>query len=847
MSATPTTNNSATNGSVSAAICSNCKQSLDSNDRFCTQCGQSTARIYWYSSVDNQPRAGCSAIPDGGTFYLVAQNTGNDAARVTIDVSRIRGLKLLGSNEAWVEKKQSIAFAMEHLKGHPVGGVVTMQTEDGERPRASLREPQAHWWEPRGMRSHQYRAQTIVRILHDRWVVGTPALVFPPGVRRQRIRIWNDCEQKRVFDTDIPAGYKILNGAIDVDSKAPEIAEAGTLELQAEAVSERVLQQPDTLWKAGPDDELITLHRMPVLQKEAGPDIIISIDFGTRNTGIRVRWRHQLVVGKARNLVEVISDKTFGGASRFPTEMAMHKTGRSFLWGAAVPRGMLPQDVVRITSLKTYLRAGVDHYTTENPQWTNAYLLERYFEQIFGCIGNYFTAVDNALQIANLNIRYVITRPVLDANEGDVLGKAYEAALLRALTRCGVCRDSIVFMHEPVAAAYGIAKRRRGELLACGEGATIAVADAGGGTTDIALAKISLRDGILALRICGTYALHLASGNPSLPAIVRFGSTERLELGGDMLDYALTHKLLTAANNLLETEGRPVPAALEVTGVSDAVEKRRKEAELVVSCRTMKESFAYVSTHHLTPPAGKQPRAHEHCIFPNRPEYEGIYLEQSLFGDNLLAPILKAPMEKLREKIESDSFKQDGCGVRASQVRQVFYVGGTNIEFYFRQLLHSAFPNSPSLQPESSEGVEERIAERLNAVVEGAVWCDDAMFASCPMDLYIELEGAEQLLISKGDPLPPETNATMRPILIRLEPFQEMNVALRARHASLTNATDGASLTLSKGFYRNNSETAEEGTLQVRISQEKGVYADLIINNRTLPQWQILLTDQVQG
>jgi molecular chaperone DnaK (HSP70) len=275
---------------------------------------------------------------------------------------------------------------------------------------------------------------------------------------------------------------------------------------------------------------------------------------------------------------------------------------------------------------------------------------------------------------------------------------------MQALVFCGVSPEQTLFVYEPAAAAYGIARRRSEELLTLGEGACVAVIDAGGGTTDIAVAKVSMRDGRLSLDIKGAYALHLASGNPALAPVVRFGSTDRLELGGDVLDYSLTHKLLTNASDILETEGRPAPQRVEVSSEPlEQDERRRREAELVLSCRLMKEAFAFVSVQHLTPTAGQKAHAHEHCIFANRPEYEGVYLEQSLVGDHVIGPILKGPIEDLREQMELAADKEGG--VRPSSVRQVFYVGGTNIEFYFRQHLHEAFPNSPSLKAENQEGV----------------------------------------------------------------------------------------------------------------------------------------------
>ncbi len=818
---------------VAAPVCAVCKYPLQIEDRFCTQCGQTTARIYWYSSPDNQPREGASAIPESGVFYLVAQNTGNDVARVAVDPTRLRGLRLVGGFEAWVERRQSVAFGLQHIEGEPVGGVVTMMSEDGPRPRPSLRDPQAHWWEPRGMRQQQYRAQTIVRIVNDRWVVGAPNVLFPPGVRRQYMRIWNDSERARTFDTDIPAGYQVMHGTTNVDKRAPELPANSSVELIVEAISERAIKESDSNWMIGPDEERVGLQRLPAAPDEAGPDIVLSIDFGTRNTGVRVRWRHELVVGKQKGLVEAIGDRD--GNPRFPTEMAMHRTGRSFQWGSEVPRGILPADVIRISNLKTYLRVGAEPFVKENPQWTNSYLLERYFEQLFVRIDEYFKAVDAALFRQNLNIRYVITRPVLDANDGDSQGRQYEAQLLKALQRCSIAPQHVLFVYEPVAAAYGIARRHVGDLLALGEGAIIAVIDAGGGTTDVAIAQVSLREGRLALAIKGAYALHLDSGNPALASVVRFGATDRLELGGDVLDYALTHMLLSNAAELLETEGRPVPQSLDVSAVPlEAAEQRRREAELVLSCRTMKEAFAYISTHHLTLPADQQMRPHEHCIFPNRSEYEGIYLEQSLFGDHLIAPILKAPIEDLLERMEQDSFKE--AGVRPSQVRQVFYVGGTNIEFYFRQQLHNAFPNSPSLLAEGQEGVEERISERLNAVVEGAVWCDELMFAASPLDLKLTVAASERPLITIGDPLPPESSAPLRPFLVRLEPLQELETTLIASHTALTEP-----VAVARGHYRNLSESVEEGTLQVRISRERGVVATLVINSTAYEQWRVQL------
>ena len=741
----------------------------------------------------------------------------------------------MGAAEVRAEKDQPVAFALKHSPEESVGGFVALISEDGPRMRPAAHDPGVHWWEERTERREQRRAMEVVRVVAERWVIGSPTLLFPLGVRTQYVRIWNDSEQARDFASDMPVGFRITSYTIPIERKAPQLAALGTVELAVEALPDRAAKGSDTEWLAGPGGEPIPILKSVAGAKQGGADAVVAIDFGTRNTGVRVRWRHELVAGKPKGMVDIIGDHA--GNARFPTEMAMHRAGRTFRWGSDVPKGALNPDEIRIVNLKTLLRVNAEPYLQYNPKWTNEYLLERYFEQLIHCVDEYFKSVDPSLSRSNLNVQFVISRPVLDANEGDTQGKRYEKALTSALVRCGIPEDQIAFVHEPVAAAYGIARRRAGELLALGEGAPIAVVDAGGGTTDVALARVSMREGRVALDIRGTYAVHLDPENPALPAVQHFGAGDRIEFGGDVLDYALTHRLLTDARDLLETEGRPVPQRLEVAGASlSPQEKQRSEAELVLSCRTMKEAFAYVSTHHLARSANQPLREHEHFIFANRPEYEGIYLDQYLFGAHIIAPILASPLQEMRAEMEQKGYEDQA--IRPTRVKHVFYVGGTNIEFYLRQQFQEVFPNSPRLHAEESTGIEDRIAERLNAVVEGAVWCDEALFASSPYDLLLNVEGVERPVLRKGDPLPPETAASLILSPVHLEPLQELDAAITATSTEIPEST-----AIARGFYRNTSETAQDGALQVRVSREKGVTGALVINGRTYEQWHIALAE----
>ncbi len=820
---------------TSALSCTSCDNTLEPDDRFCIQCGQTTARIQWSSSLDTRPGDGVAALRPNSSFYLVAQNTGHDSAYVRVDATQLRGLRLRGNTEARASGNRSVAFILEHLPGESISGFVTLFSDDGLRLHPSTQEPGHPWWEARAKREERRRAEKLVRVIADQWIVGSSHLLFPPGVRRQYVRIWNDSDRARSFESEVPSGYRITNFSTPIDKTVPEISAHGMTELEVTALPERAAEGAENAWVAGPQQEAIPIWRLKSAGIDSGPDVVVAIDFGTRNTGVRVRWRHGLIVGKPKGTVDAVGDRD--GNARFPTEMAFHRSRGNVRWGSDVPKGLLAKDEIRISNLKTLLRVNEEPYRLENPQWTNAYLMERYFEQLFIRIDDYFKAADPAISRHNLNVRYILTRPVLDANEEDEQGKNYQCALEFAMERCGVPASQIKFVLEPEAAAYGIAKRRAQELLALGEGAPVAVIDAGGGTTDVALAYVRLREGRVALDIRGTYALHLDAVNIALPAVERFGASDRHEFGGDVLDYALTDRLLTDATELLETERRAVPSRLEVSATPLSPEEQHlRESELVLSCRTMKEAFAYVSTHHLTRSANQPVRDHEHFIFANRPEYEGIYLEQSLFGDHLIAPILREPVQDLSGQMEQAGFGEHG--IRPSRVKHVFYVGGTNIEFYVRQQLQKAFPNSPRLYAEGQEGADDRIAERLNAVVEGAVWCDEALFAVAPLTFTLELDQVTKWCLQKGEPLPPENIASLVPFPIRLEPFQELEATLSAAGDALPQA-----IPVAHGFYRNTSDATQDGTLQVRVSREKGVTANLVINNREYMQWRVALVE----
>src|SRR5258707_14968 len=73
-------------------------------------------------------------------------------------------------------------------------------------------------------------------------------------------------------------------------------------------------------------------------------------------------------------------------------------------------------------------------------------------------------------------------------------------------------------------------------------------------------------------------------------------------------------------------------------------------------------------------------------------------------------------------------------GLRRNEIKRVFYIGGTNIDPFVRLRFGRAFPYAGQ-----SADADLAISERLNAVVEGAVWLDEALYIPSPLTLALRL------------------------------------------------------------------------------------------------------------
>jgi hypothetical protein len=770
-------------------------------------------------------------------LFVVAANQGVAPVRVELETEGLTGFQLVGGISRRVAPGSSQSYELKHVPGEEIRGALKLRSEDARRET---------WWQRRAWRTKDLRPARHVHLHEERWRLGTETVLFPPGVRRQSVRIWNDSDRERRLDLDAPHGYRLISIGKVAEQHALAVPPQKSADIEVQALGS---SNPETQWEALADRPPLSLIRMRDPRPDGGADVVVAIDFGTRNTGVRVRWRRTLVPSKPAGTVDAVGDR--GSAARFPTQMVLNVNERGMRWGkdAAdyIAASRMTSEEIAVGNLKSALRAGVDRFTPHNPAWTNSELLARYFERLFGRLDEYFRTADPAAPLTRegMQVNYVVCRPVLDANEGDEIGRRYESALRSALARSGVDEKDLRFVHEPVAAAIGIARRRDEALLSLPEGAAIAVVDSGGGTTDVALARVRLQEGRVGLDLAGTYSLRLADENPGIEALEYFGMDDR-ELGGNVLDWCLAHRLSVRAKDVLETDGKPVPERIfygtaretgEAGGASTASAAALRN--FVLNCRRMKEAFAHSSTQYLNRVPGKGVPG-EILPYPTREDLQGVYLVHSRYEERLLRPLLQPIIGTLNERCAAITEPAEGH-VRPTEVRRVFYVGGTNIDPFVRMNFSRAFPLAkPEVGGDSQS--DERIEERLHAVVEGAVWLDEQLFPSSPLSLALMLRGEEHGLVRAGAAVPPAGVSPPRFFSQVLEPAEELEAGLIASGEGLP-----ASVEVARALYRNETDSAQEVTLAIQISRERGVSAEVRTGETSAPQWRFNLVPDGNG
>jgi len=653
-------------------------------DRYCAYCGRPASIIDWYVSATRRPCREEIVLPPGGRFYLLAHNRGTAAVNVSVDLTRARGLKLLGVDQRKAAPGAYVIYEIEHRADQLIGGSIVVRSHDAVRDRE-------RWWEKSGWNEQAFYVAEYIRLLshRERWIIGSPTVLFPPGVRKQYVRIWNDADKQRIFSSDVPAGYSVMHFGLPLGrGRQPvPVAANGFAELTFRLDSGR---GGEPMWNAGPDEVCVPVLRMSSPQPTMGPDVVVAIDFGTQNTGVRVRWRRRLVESKPAGTIDIVGD--VDNTPRFPTLMLIDEHGSVVAWGQRAAmlckQNLVPPNQVVVDNLKTYLRNNKSLVTSSIPGTSNKELLAKYFQRIFQRLDDYFQKADPARPLSreHLKVRYILSRPVLDDGREEKQVRAYEQLLREALKQCRVPEEAIAFIPEPQAALTGIEKRRKDELLNLPAGSRVAVVDSGGGTTDVVIAEVQTLHGEVSLRILGSYSAALVPDETLLKIQERyknFLSGFDAQVGGNILDAGLAFQLETAADRVLES----VDALhLVPNNLLKEVDKNEPDREFLYTCRQMKEHFVFNESIFLNKAPGEE-AAGEIVPFPTKARLAGIRLRHDLYDEQVAAPILKPVVERLRAEIMAS-------GVDPDSVCRVYYVGGTNTDAFVRRHFSRAFPSA---------------------------------------------------------------------------------------------------------------------------------------------------------
>ncbi|MGV3723833.1 MAG: hypothetical protein ACO1SX_23290, partial [Actinomycetota bacterium] len=326
-----------------------CGRAFLPGDAFCAGCGSPAGRIEWSLGPG---RAGSPVlrVRPGGRFYVVAENRGTAAVRVEVDASQAAGVRLCSGSQRRVAPGQSQTLELEHIVGEEVRGRLTLRSEDA---------PRGVWWERRTWREADLPLSVRVRVRDERWVAGSPQLLFPAGAPVQYVRIWNDAESERALKVEAPAGYRVAGAELTPGGSIPAPGE-GSVELALTVDALVPGSAADESWPLIPGQDAVDLLRLQDAPARGDADAVVAIDFGTRNTSIRVRWRRTLIPTKPVGTVDAVGDR--GQSGRFPTQMVLHLREQSFYWGSEAAEYVAAQrmsvDEIAVDNLKTYLREG---------------------------------------------------------------------------------------------------------------------------------------------------------------------------------------------------------------------------------------------------------------------------------------------------------------------------------------------------------------------------------------------------------------------------------------------------------------------------------------------------------
>src|SRR5579871_1057591 len=853
---------------------------------FCSKCGRHTSHIQWRLVYGDQSRL----IPDdrpkekeryavqpGDTVTLRASNLKPVPAKVMVDMAALQGFEYV-DYQSWVEVTldQPMDFVLKYTATDTIlGGDLKIISDNGPR------DPQ-RWDIVTTPLIQSIPIQQWLMIRQQRWVASTQdKIYFCPGVNRQRVQFWNDSDIDRTLHWVRPYGYQITPLADSQLSKSTEeiSVKAG------QTVTLEVIRLPEAAENAQPhvlkvrDSRSVdyikelhfeTLPGKPASNKELPYDAIIAIDFGTRNTSMRIWWI------QAANDENRLPDTPYsiGESGRFPSLMICHPNGTIHKWGQeaeeALPK-LNPQDnLVVVDDLKTFLREGRDSYPYIEVDTQT--LLQNYFDKLIHEIDQ---VCDGRGARLKKRIQYVVSHPVLDA----VSLERYLKALEMAFEPYGIStkQNNLTFIPEPVAAAYEIARKFPEKLRHLHVKDLVAVIDSGGGTTDITVAEVVGVGAVptLAPRKNGALCIN-RNARPLNEALQNFAvlswGNDR-QFGGNVLDAVQAFMLTSEGFAYIREEATPKDprfpidvdpvdlnqlvsnqdssAVVTASSVKPPIAKPATEQDRIISlwcARVIKEDVVTKGKKYLYDLIGRNP-------FPTGEEsYKRVYVQDKHYERWVVEEVMRSAIAL---------FRQENQELLKDPVYTLFFVGGTCSDPKIRQTISSIFGLTHQEENQGIEGI------RMNAVVEGAVRSEDIKSVSSPISLWLDLNHPDFPkripLITQGDQLRPRGQLVFNESLNYLaldkewlpELWGEITVEESSHSNALTNESEPTPTAftsdpqkkqwflLAHGFY--NAMQSGRAKLIWAISQE-GVEVDAYFQPtgqkeiKRQPLWRLTLT-----
>jgi len=652
------------------------------------------------ASVEERDADGVVQLsPDQQRVRLMLRNEG--PAKVDYDVEADGYLAVIGNGGGKLLGFRTAALELQVKPDAPgeFSAQVRIRSNDGNRQ---------HWWECNVQRSETLEL-TVRRLRGARITSFTRVVLLPELNSWQSFTVRNVGDMTAESELEVPADYSIAVGrdlpkGFEGGRSAKVTLEPG--DWQRVWVRQDSLSAGQRAVVRGLDAE-VELKLLHTRRGGFKPKLIVGIDFGTVNTSVLIRepssGKEVWVLGRER--VPSLLYVPFN-----PDEKPVIGVDAERFFGRDT--GMV------IDGIKTLVRREGDEYRGFSVER----LLRMYLSALKEAIEESFRA--NRWQDQG-DVMYVFTLPVLDA------GERYQRQrdrMRKAAVGAGFPDDDEVlwFVPEPVAAAL-FCLRHSDDVFGGNPPEEFAVLDAGGGTTDVCVGRVSV-DESGKWRFEPEKALSLRP-NPSESAefyhnlIYHKAAVREDQLGGRLLDYDIAYSL----------EGRDgTPARLcrePWLKLYRGEASRQVEVavrEYILGISTVKEDICSnqprVSEVDLAATGGRLSAMGFYKYFYNRYE-EGHLLTSDLVRE--LAPTGRAAITyqgDIASKVRA-LWQQSGVGELLqrelspySEQLRIVAVGGTSAIPVFRECAED-FARRSVIDPR---------AYRHLAVVRGAVMAYDA-------------------------------------------------------------------------------------------------------------------------